>query len=140
MHCKFIISLIALLSIKQIDSTCTSKFPIYGIQIDVPFSVFSGLKIAYQQPYTDPTASGILQGIKDSCTENSVACVGCCLSGQNVVHVLFLVKFQMLSDQYKVAGMQFLIQRTHLMKHLFEYHILKILKFPIYQYSNRCSI
>ena len=81
MHCKFIISLIALLSIKQIDSTCTSKFPIYGIQIDVPFSVFSGLKIAYQQPYTDPTASGILQGIKDSCTENSVACVGCCDCG-----------------------------------------------------------
>ena len=87
MHYKLFVLLIALLSIQRINCLCRSKFPIYGIQIDVPISVFAGLQVAYQQPYLHVTTSAILQGIKASCSENSVACVGCYLTGQNFVHV-----------------------------------------------------
>ena len=70
-----------------IATTTTRNLPIFGVEIDVPFSVFSGLNIRYQKPYSDYTTSSTLQNIKSNCSANSIACVGCYLSNQNVVHV-----------------------------------------------------
>ena len=89
MHSIFLILIIALLSVQNIYCVCPAQNiqPIYGIQTDVPIGVFSGLTIAYQQPYLDATTSAVLQVIKSNCLADSIACVGCYLTGQNVVHV-----------------------------------------------------
>ena len=87
MHSIFLILIIALLSVQNIYCVCRAKNiqSMYGVQTDVPFDVFSGLKIAYVQPYLDATTSDVLQGTKSNCSADSIACVGCFLNEQNAV-------------------------------------------------------
>ena len=89
MDFKLFILLIAMFSVQMIDCVCSSQnIPlIKGIQADIPFSLFSGYNVVYNESYSELTTSTLLEGIRSSCSANSIACVGCYLEGQNFVHL-----------------------------------------------------